>query len=236
MVLAAIASAAPSVISAIGGYNDKKKARAANDRARNRGDQILGVWDPFDPNRGGGEFARLQQMGGLFGIRRDYMQKLLENTQGAFKGAKQSARRGAKAARSTARATGQQMQADAAQSLQDRGLFGSTIGQQAQSGISYRTGQALSDIDAQLGQLLGDIKLEESSVMDQVLRGNLALETMNAEQMMAYVVANVGHGPGDTSMFFNQAPTTHAQTQQPFDPFSTGAGVEAGLDFLKGLF
>jgi hypothetical protein len=232
-MLGALASAAPSIVGAIGGYNDAKKARRAHDRARNRGDDILGVWDEHDQ---GGEYGRLKEKGGLFGVRREYMQKLLENAQGAFTGAKQSARRGAKSARNTARATGKQMQADAAQSLQDRGLFGSTIGQQAQSGISYRTGQALSDIDAQLGQLLGDIELEESSVMDQVLRGNLALEEMNAEQMMAYIVANTGHGAGDTSMFFSQAPSEHAQTQKAFDPFSAGAGVEAGIDFLKGLF
>ena len=224
--------AAP-VIGAIGGYKSKKEARRAHDRARNRGDDILGVWDSHDQ---GGEFGRLQQMGGLFGIRRDYMDKLLQNAQGAFKGARQSARRGAKSARNTARETGVQMQADAAQSLQDRGLYGSTIGQQAQSGISYRTGRALSDIDAQLGQLLGEIQLEESSVMDQILRGNLAPEEANAEQMMAYLVANTGHGAGDTSMFFQQAPTTHSQTQQAFDPFSVGAGVQAGIDLLKGLF
>lgn len=233
-LLGALAGAAPKIAGAIGGYKSAKEARRAQDRARNRGDLILGAWDPSTHE--GGEFGRLQEMGGLFGIRRRYMQELLQNARGAFKGAKQSARRGAHEARDTARATGEQMQADAAQQLQDRGLYGSTIGQQAASGISYRTGQALSDIDQQLGQLLGEIKLEQSSVMDQVLRGNLALEEMNAEQMMAYIVANTGHGAGDTSMFFNQAPTTHAQTQQPFDPFSTGAGVEAGIDFLKDLF
>lgn len=235
-MLGAAISGASALAGAIGGFNQSKKARAAHDRARNRGDEILGTWDPYDPDRGGGEFARLKEMGGLFGIRRDYMDKLLENAKGAFQGAKKSAVRGADDARNRARATGKQMQADAAQGLQDRGLYGSTIGQQAQSGISYRTGQALSDIDAQLGQLLGELELEESSVMDQVLRGNLALEEMNAEQMMAFIVANTGHGAGDTSMFFQQAPNSHAETTKPFDPFSSGAGVEAGMDFLKGLF
>lgn len=228
MVLDKIAA---SVIGAFGGYKQKKELRRANDRARDRGDQILGVWDPFDPNRGGGEFARLREMGGLFGIRRDYMDKLLENAQGAFKGARQDARRGAYGARKTARATGEQLKADAAQQLQARGLYGSSIGQQAASGIGYRTGQALSDIDMQLGSLLGEIDMEESAVMDQLLRGNLALEEANAQQMMAYIVGNVGHGPGDSSMFFQQDIRT-PQTS----PFDVGAGVQTAMDIFKDLF
>lgn len=233
MVWGALASAAPAVLGAIGGYNDAKNTRRAHDRARGRGDDILGVWDEHDQ---GGEFGRLQAKGGLFGVRREYMQKLLDNAQGAFKGARQDARRGARAARQDARGTGVQMQADASQALQQRGLFGSTIGQQAQSGISYRTGQALSDIDQRLGSMLGEIGMQESSVMDQVLRGNLALEEMNAEQMMAYLVANTGHGAGDTSMFFSQAPSTHAQTTKPFDGAAVGAGVQSAVDLLKDLF
>lgn len=231
MVWQTLAAAAPSVLGAIGGYKQKKDLRRAHDRARNRGDYILGVWDPMDPNRGGGEFARLQEMGGLFGIRRKYMDQLLQNAQGAFKGAKQDARRGARAARNTARATGEQMQADAAQQLQQRGLFGSTIGQQAQSGISYRTGQSLADIDMQLGTLLGDIGMQQSQVMDQVLRGNLALEEMNAEQMMAYIVGNTGHGAQDTSMFFSQSNPT-----PQVDPFDIGGGASALFDILESFF
>jgi len=218
-------------IGAIGNYNAQKEAKRSGARALDRGDKILGLWDEHDQ---GGAFGRMQARGGMFGIREEYMRKLLENAEGGFLSARRDVRRGGRAAKRTMRAQGKQASADVQQGMASRGLYGSTLGQQAASGVNYQVGQSLADVDAQIGSMLSDLDMQETQVMDSLLRGNLGIEDQSARDMMAYVVANTGHGPGYSSTFFNSGAGRGFEEVQPYDGQAVGFGVESFLDNLGG--
>lgn len=208
----------------IAGMNDKSKAHAEAKGARLRGKELFGLsqFDYFDRE-------------GLFDTRDRFKKESVANIQKGYKQAKKNLRGAGTAAKREARATGMQTQSAMQQSMADRGLYNTTVLDNATRGISADTSRAVQDIQLQLGQLNSKLELDKMEAMDTALGRNLGLDEQTAWDWFKFMVGSAGFAPGTTNAFgfgspYDQVPGSAQYWGQ------IGAGFDDAADQAMSAF
>lgn len=103
----------------------------------------------------------------LFGQQTAAAQKAANIIPKAYGAARKNVQVGKSSALTRASDAGQAMQAQAQQSLAARGLYNSTVMDNARMGISSQTTRDLADIDASYAQLMAELDIGEGQAMSQ---------------------------------------------------------------------
>lgn len=223
----------------IAGFNDKSKAHKEAKGARLRGKELFGLsqFDYFDRE-------------GLFDTRDRFKKESVANIEKGYGQAKKNLQGAGLNAIQGAKAVGKQTQSDMQQSMANRGLYNTTVLDNATRGISSDTSRAVQDIKLSLGQLNSKLELDKMEAMDTALGRNLGLDEQTAWDWFKFMVGNAGFAPGTTNAFgfgspYDSVPGTADFWSQigggleegiagAIDMFGSKKGVEKGVGWSHG--
>jgi hypothetical protein len=208
----------------IAGLGDKSKAHDEAKGARLRGKELFGLsqFDYFDRE-------------GLFDTRDRFKRESVANIEKGYGDAKKQLKGAGIAAKQEARAAGTQTQADMQQSMASRGLYNTTVLDNATRGISADTSRAVQDIQLELGQLNSKLELDKMEAMDMALGRNLGLDEQTAWDWFKFMVGNAGFAPGTTNAFGFGSPYDSVPKTSDYWG-AIGSGLEEGIAGAMDLF
>lgn len=215
-----------SLFGGIAGMNDKSKAHDEAKGARNRGLGLFGLSQ-----------ADYWDREGLFAARDRFKAESVANIQKGYSQAKKHLRGAGMAAKQEARASGMQTQAAMQQSMADRGLYNTTVLDNATRGISSDTSRAVQDIQLSLGQLNSKLELDKMEAMDTALGRNLGLDEQSAWDWFKFMVGSAGFAPGTGNAFGFGSPYDQVPGSAQYWSQLGGAAGDAlaGFGLMKGL-
>lgn len=184
---------------------------------------------------------------GLFGINPDYFDReslfdtrdrfkaeSVANIQSGYKEAKKNLKGAGILATQEAKAAGKQTGAAMQQSMANRGLYNTTVMDNATRGISADTSRAIQGIQLELGQMNSKLELDKMEAMDTALGRNLGLDEQSAWDWFKFMVGGAGYAPGASNSFnFGSSDSTYNPNSAAQHWGSIGGGIE---DSLAGLF
>ena len=216
----------------IAGANKSSKAHDAAKDARLRALTMFGI----DPNGSYLDFKRQ----GLFDRRDRFKRESLAQIKKGYNRAEGHLAGAGRQARQNARAQGRQQTAGMQQSMADRGLYNTTVMDNAARGISADTSRVLNEINASVGQMRSQLELDRTQAMDMALGRNLGLDEQTAWDWFKMFVGDAGWGSG-ASNFFNfgrSGDNSIGGSMSPGSPNSwaaIGGGIESGILGAAGM-
>ena len=176
----------------IAGANKSSKAHDAAKDARLRAIGLFGL----DPNN----YLSFNRQG-LFDTRDQFKRESMQNIREGYRKAEGHLRGMGRASRQAARAGGKRQSAGMQQSMADRGLYNTTVMDNAQRGISADTSRVISEINQSMGQLRSQLELDRTEAVDTALGRNLGLDEQTAWDWFKMMVGDAGWGSGASNFF-----------------------------------
>lgn len=203
----------------IAGLSGNSKAHDEAKGARKRGLGLFGINEDW------------WQRESLFDTRDRFKRESMANIQSGYRNAKRDIRHAGTAAKREARAAGTQAQAASQQSMASRGLYNTTVMDNATRGISADTSRAIQDIQLSLGQMRSQLELDRTEAIDTALGRNLGLDEQSAWDWFKFMVGSAGFAPGTTNAFGFGSPYDQAGRNAQYWG-AIGSGIEDGLSAI----
>lgn len=210
------------LVGGIAGAIGAHKQHKAMKDARKRGLRLFGINEDY--------WAREP----LFDTRDRFKRESVANIEKGYGQAKKNLRGAGMQAIQGAKAAGKQTQSAMQQSMADRGLYNTTVLDNATRGISSDTSRAIQDIQLQVGQLNSKLELDKMEAMDTALGRNLGLDEQSAWDWFKFMVGGAGYGSGATNSFnFGASENPSSSSAQHWG--SIGSAIEDSLAGIAGM-
>lgn len=193
-------------------------------------DPWASIFDPFSKKNPAAQRG-LDILTGLSQDRNRYMEAIKSGISGSYESARSGALQAKGAARQGAVNEGKQQTGAAQQSMAQRGMFNTTVMDNAKAGISSAVTQNLAQIEAATSQVLGGLDIAEGQAMANVGQMQMDVAQQNAMDLFSLVSGVSGFGPHNRSLFTPGSAWGMAEDNSPggFEK------VMAGLTSLGGL-